>query len=254
MIKTLKLIFIVLVVFAFYKLCLAIDDYYISKDMNLTHFSHFLYLMVSLILLALLIYTLNLFLYVLPFFYKHNFVLIEDKEKYKDTLIASDRAYIFNAYRKNGLDILFCSFLKVDSIGMFDVKIKYLSIDFFGTYIRVKKKIHNNFGIFANRRLLFLYFNNGILFNQKISYLSDNVEFNKKFILYPSDMVKDFKFLNPKKLRNIVTAAKYINHRFSVIYGDEYLEIYIHNFLFSSNIENEFKSVLRIIKEFNEAK
>lgn len=254
MIKILKFLSGILIVFTIYKFYLLIDDIYISKNQNFDNLSDFLYLISALIMLILLIFSLNLFLHLSPFFSKANFSIIKNKDDYQKTLVAS-KSFIFNAYKRADFDILECVFWDYKKINPYGyLSFNYYDIDFLGVYVRVKKNIDNDFNIFASEKLLKLYYKNGFeLMNMK-PWLSDNVEFNKKFTLYPKNTTKDLRFLNPKKLANIVTAAKNINKKFSIIYKEEYLEIYIHNFFFSSKINDEYESIIKIIKEFNEIK
>lgn len=250
-----KLIIIILISFIIYKFYLFYIDFYVDKTYEVDNLSHLLYLLVALVLFVLLAYAINLFLYIIPFFYRNNFGIIKNIENYKNTLISPNKTKIFNAHTRHNVDILFCGIFELKRLNHAFSYINFYYLDFYflGVFIRVKRNIDNDFDIFASEKLINLYYPNG--FEIKKRFLTDNVEFNKKFYLYPStNNTKDFNFLNPKKLSDIANAAKPINKKFSVVYTKDYLEIYIHNFLFSSNIKNEFISIMKIIKEFNGVK
>lgn len=259
--KFFKIILITLLVFTMYKIYLTYNDFYIEKTQDVTNLSHMLYLIVADILLILIIFSINLFLYVIPFLNKNHFKSI-DKEKYKKTMINPENTHIFWAFSRNNIDIAKCILFRLNKEDGLDRIYRLFSNSylryifkmrfyFFGIYIRIPNKIKNKFEIFASKNLMSLY-HDGIIMHEKKIFLTDNSEFNKKFYLYPNNITDDFKFLNPKKLANIVQASKNINKKFSIIYNENYLEVYIHNFIFSSNIKNEYQSIMKIIKEFNE--
>lgn len=258
-----KICLVILIILVFYKAVLSYNDFYIEKTYNVENLSHLIYLLVAIVLTMLISFSVNLFLYVMPFLNNNNFrTKSSEKEKYTQTMVSPDDTYIYWIFSRNNIDIAQCILFhteKEDDINrlyrIFSNSylrlISKFKFYFFGIYIRVENKTNNKFEIFANKNLMFLYHKGLITYDKKI-FLTDNSKFNQKFNLYPNDITQDFKFLNPVKLDNIVKAAKNINKKFSIIYHKDYIEFYIHNFIFSSNIKNEYQSIMKIIKEFSE--
>lgn len=79
----------------------------------------------------------------------------------------------------------------------------------------------------------------------------DNTDFNKYFQVYCEDKIKIYEYFTPKKLEKISQIAKELNKKISLIYEDNSLFLYLHDFRFSKEISKEFELGIRLIQEFS---
>lgn len=173
-----------------------------------------------------------------PFFINNNFSKIDNLNEIKKEIIKSDNIKIDYAFYKDNLIILR---LHLDDNAKDNKKNKNI---FSGIYVIKKDVVAKPF-----------YIINTLEFKQKLNIktnqiLLDNTIFNDYFKLYTDDKINTFKFLNPIKLDFISSQIKNINCKMSLFYKNNSMYIYLHNFNFSKNIEQEYNTLLNIIKEF----
>ena len=176
-----------------------------------------------------------------PYFINNNFNEIKDLKDIKSNLIKTDNTNIEYAFSKDDLSILKLNLSDdvYDNKGRRDTKKV-----FNGIYFRIKNIPKKPFSIANNS-----YFKQFLEIKQDVVLL-DNVDFNKYFRLFTDDKIATFKYLTPKKLESISKNAKIIDHKISLFYKNNDLHIYLHDFSFSKNIDNEFNILCKIIDEF----